>query len=104
LQYSQFSANLIKRIPKARQEHWENEVVFARAERDGSFFTCCATGDGREAWGSGQRVDWVGSMMIMGFARVRFTAEGQARVSDSEKRDDEEAEARGSAWNLGEDQ
>lgn len=85
---------LVRKIRKAHEADWKSDVSYARAEvdagREGETPVDSGTGE-RETGG------WLSGWMAakdddQGFARVRLTEEGRARVSDSENGDVEDEE------------
>ena len=94
----------VRRIRKAHEADWQGDVVFARqeveAERDGG--TPAVDGAQPDASQSGWLSGWMaGKDVDQGFARVRLTEEGRARVSDSEGEEDGDERARASVPGAG---
>lgn len=89
---------LVRRIRKAHQADWKSDIVYARAEvqadREGETPANVNAAEGEHepaGWLSG----WMGGKDDdQGFARVRLTEEGRARVSDSENEDEQAEEGR----------
>lgn len=88
----------VRRIRKAHQADWKSDIVYARAEvqadREGETPANVDAAEGEHAtagWLSG----WMGGKDDdQGFARVRLTEEGRARVSDSENEDEQAEDGR----------